>query len=71
MLILEAPYFSMQDLVARSAPFVPALLLRYPLRSDQWIGAVRSPVYLFHGPDDQLIPYDSERAASGAYHGAA
>lgn len=59
MLILESPYLSMQDLVARSAPFVPSLLLRYPLRSDQWIGMVRCPIYLFHGTDDQLIPYDS------------
>jgi pimeloyl-ACP methyl ester carboxylesterase len=59
MLVLETPYFSMQDLVARSAPFVPALLLKYPLRSDQWIGAVRCPVYLFHGTNDTLIPYDS------------
>jgi alpha-beta hydrolase superfamily lysophospholipase len=59
LLILESPYFSLQDLVARQAPFLPTLLLKYPLRSDQWIGAVRCPIYLFHGTDDTLIPYDS------------
>jgi alpha-beta hydrolase superfamily lysophospholipase len=61
MLILEAPYVSMQDLVAQKAPFLPTLLLRYPLRSDRWIGAVRCPIYLFHGTDDPLIPFESSK----------
>jgi uncharacterized protein len=59
MLILEAPYLSMQDTVGQIAPYLPIALLRYPLRSDQWIGAVRCPIYLFHGTDDELIPYNS------------
>jgi uncharacterized protein len=61
LLILESPYLSMQDLVAQRAPFVPSLLLRYPLRSDQWIGAVRCPIYLFHGTNDTLIPFESSK----------
>jgi len=59
MLILEAPYVSMADLVAQKAPYVPLFLLKYPLRSDQWIGQVRCPIYLFHGTQDSLIPYSS------------
>jgi alpha-beta hydrolase superfamily lysophospholipase len=59
LLILESPFVSMQDVVAQQAPYVPAFLLKYPLRSDRWIGAVRCPVYLFHGTLDDLIPFDS------------
>jgi alpha-beta hydrolase superfamily lysophospholipase len=63
-LILEAPYFSLADLVAQKAPFLPLFLLRYPMHSDQRIGAVRCPVYLFHGTLDGLIPFESSERLS-------
>lgn len=59
VLILESPYLSMQDLVARRFPYVPQVLLKYPLRSDRWIGQVRCPIYMLHGTEDTVIPYDS------------
>jgi uncharacterized protein len=59
MVILESAYLSMQDLVAQKMPYVPLFLLKYPLRSDQWISKVRCPIYFFHGTADELIPYDS------------
>jgi alpha-beta hydrolase superfamily lysophospholipase len=59
VLILEAPFLSLRDTVGQIAPYLPIAFLRYPLRSDQWIGAVRCPIYLFHGTDDELIPYNS------------
>ena len=59
MLILESPYVSMEDLTAKRMPYIPLFLLKYPLRSDQWIGKVRCPIYLFHGSNDGLIPYNS------------
>jgi uncharacterized protein len=59
MLILESPYLSMQDLVAQKVPYVPMFLLKYPLRSDQWISKVHCPMYLIHGSQDGLIPYNS------------
>jgi uncharacterized protein len=64
-LILEAPYVSLEDLIAQKAPYLPMFLLRYPMHSDQRISAVRCPVYLFHGKLDGLIPFDSsERLAA-------
>ena len=59
MLILESAYLSMHDVVAQQMPYVPLFLLKYPLRSDQWISKVRCPIYLFHGTVDEVIPYDS------------
>jgi len=65
MLILETPYFSMKEIVRQHYPFVPGTLLKYPLRTDLWIGDVACPVYLFHGTSDDLIPHGaSERLAA-------
>jgi hypothetical protein len=42
-------------------PFLPkfylAMLLKYPLRTDLWIEKVRSPIHIFHGTRDSIIPY--------------
>ena len=63
LLILEAPYYSMLDLIPRNAIWLPSFaaewILRYPLRTDLWIEKVTSPVHLFHGREDALIPYHS------------
>jgi pimeloyl-ACP methyl ester carboxylesterase len=59
LLLLQAPYYSMRDLSARLYPFVPGFLLRYPLRTDKFIGQVKAPVVLFHGQQDEVIYYDS------------
>jgi alpha-beta hydrolase superfamily lysophospholipase len=63
-LILEAPYVSLEDLIAQKAPYLPMFLLRYRMHSDERIGAVRCPVYLFHGTLDGLIPFDSSERLS-------
>ena len=63
MVILESPMFNMQDLAKYHYPFMPSwligLILKYPLRTDLWIADVPCPVYLFHGTDDDIIPYNS------------
>ena len=65
MLILETPYFSLKEIVRQHYPFVPGGQLKYPLRTDLWIGDVACPVFLFHGTSDDLIPHGaSERLAA-------
>ena len=59
ILILETPYLSLRELATRQFPFVPPMLLKYPLRTDRWISAVTCPVYLLHGTRDEIIPHDS------------
>jgi uncharacterized protein len=60
--VLESPYLSLESIARRRVPLAPMALLKYPLRSERWIGAVRSPVYLIHGTADRLTPYaDSQR----------
>lgn len=63
MLVLESPYFSILDLTPRAMPYLPRflvpLLLKYHLRTDKWIVKVRSPIHIFHGTKDELVPYES------------
>lgn len=66
MVILESPFFSLLDMAVHHYEPIPrpllSLLIRYPMRSDQWITEVTSPVYLIHGSNDGVIPFsESER----------
>lgn len=62
-LILEAPYFSVLDLAFQEFSYLPRFLvsklLKYHFRTDQWIVKVDSPIHIFHGTDDETIPYAS------------
>jgi pimeloyl-ACP methyl ester carboxylesterase len=56
-LILDAPYFSFKKVAERYLPFLPInWVLRYKLRTDNWIGQVKCPTYILHGTNDWLIP---------------
>lgn len=57
MLILDSPYFSFTYNIKRFGWYLPLkLLLRYKIRSDQFIKAMRAPVHIIHGNRDALIP---------------
>lgn len=56
-LILEAPYYSMADLVRHKTAGVPLdLVLKHPFRSDRRIKQVDEPVLMAHGGVDSVIP---------------
>lgn len=56
-LILDAPYYNFTRVVERFLPILPVrYVLRYHLRTDQWIKEVKCPVYIIHGTRDWLIP---------------
>lgn len=56
-LILDAPYYSFLNVAKRLLPILPHhYLLRYHLRTDQWIQKVTCHTYILHGTKDWLIP---------------
>lgn len=56
-LILDAPYYSFKKAIQRFLPILPIrYLLRFHLRTDQWIKDVRCHTYILHGTSDWLIP---------------
>ncbi len=54
--MLVSPYTSMAAMARQHYPWVPAALLRYPLRTAEWLPAIRGPVLLIHGDRDAVIP---------------
>lgn len=59
LLILETPYYSLLDVVKQFVPLLPNGLLKYQIKTYEWLPDVKCPVYLFHGTKDELIPYRS------------
>jgi len=61
MLILEAPFYNILDISSNETPFLPKCLvkclLKYHFSIDRWIQNVTSPIYIFHGMQDKVIPY--------------
>ena len=56
-LILDAPYFSFLKVVERFLPMLPMkLVLRFHMRTDQWLPKVNCHTYILHGSKDWLIP---------------
>jgi uncharacterized protein len=62
-LILDAPYYNFRRVVERFLPFLPVrFVLRYHLRTDDWIAKVTCPIYIIHGTKDWLIPISHSKA---------
>lgn len=60
-LILEAPYFSMRDIMDRQYPIFPKFLLQYPLESNIYLNETTCPIFIFHGDKDEAIPFISSQ----------
>lgn len=57
-LVLEAPYTKLPDIGARQYPIVPVnLLMTERFESINKIGSVSVPVLIFHGTNDDVIPF--------------
>ncbi|TAK77603.1 MAG: alpha/beta fold hydrolase [Aquabacterium sp.] len=57
LLVLASAYVSIVHMAHDHFPWVPAFVLRYPLRTDRALPRVRMPVLLVHGELDRVIPY--------------
>ena len=58
-LAMVAPYYCFVDLKNSRLPFIPDFVLKYPLKSHEFLPNVSCPITLFHGTEDKVIPYDS------------
>jgi len=62
LLILQAPYYSLVDLMQNLYPFVPTFLLQYKFETFRFIENTKTPIVLFHGDRDEIIyPGSSEK----------
>lgn len=59
-LILETPYYSFLSLIHYHYPLMPASLLsKYKIRTYRSIKNLECPILIFHGTDDELVPYEN------------
>lgn len=59
LLILQAPYYSLKDMMFHTYPFVPTFLLKYKFKTNECLNACKMPVVIFHGDKDEVIYYGS------------
>ena len=60
ILILESPYYSVANLATHYCWMYPVnFLLRYHIPTNEYLKKVTAPVTIFHGTDDETIPFDN------------
>lgn len=59
LLILQAPYYSMADMLRHTYPIFPPFLLRYKFNTYEYLEGSKMPVIIFHGDQDEVIYYGS------------
>ncbi len=58
--ILETPFYSLKDVANNTIPIYPTSgLLRYSFKNHEYLQNVNSPVFIFHGTSDEVVPYSS------------
>ena len=58
LLILDSPYYSFYYNTRRFLFWLPLKwMMRYPIRTDQYMETVSCPVHIIHGTNDFLIPF--------------
>ena len=57
MLILETPYIDLPSLIQEIYPIIPKWFVRFKLDNQAHLHNVNCPIHIFHGTQDQLIPY--------------
>jgi len=68
MLILDSPYKSFLYNANRHGFFLPLkLILRYDLRTDQYLKKVTCPIHIIHGTKDRLISYNQSEQLKALY----
>lgn len=58
-LILQAPYYSLVDMMQQHYSFIPTFLLKYRFETYTFLPQIKAPITIFHGNRDAVIPLHS------------
>lgn len=59
LLVLQAPYYSLTDLMKKEFKILPTFLLKYKFETGKYLTRCAMPVIIFHGDADEVIYYGS------------
>jgi len=59
LLILQAPYYNITDMMKHRFLFIPTFLLKYKFATNQYLKTCKMPLVIFHGNQDRVIYYES------------
>ena len=59
LLILQAPFYSLTDMMRHTFPIIPTFILKYKLKTNEFIKSCKMPIVIFHGNQDEVIYYGS------------
>jgi len=67
LLILQAPYYSLVNMMQRTYPILPTFILKYKLETNKYIKQCKMQVVIFHGNADEVIYYGSSVKLKGNF----
>jgi pimeloyl-ACP methyl ester carboxylesterase len=59
LLILQAPYYNLTDMMRHYYPIIPTFLLKYKFQTNEYLKDCKMPVIIFHGDEDRVIYHGS------------
>ncbi|MBK5722853.1 alpha/beta fold hydrolase [Dysgonomonas sp. Marseille-P4677] len=59
LLILQAPYYSLTNVIQSICPIIPNLAVKYKLETYKYVSKCRIPIIIFHGDADNIIDYNN------------
>lgn len=59
MLILQAPYYNMTNVIQSFCPIIPDFTVRYKLNTNRYITYCKMPIIIYHGNKDRTINYNN------------